>query len=443
MNSATSFYRFSGIHSLLIGLLPFFIPVLLWQQGFRLAEISLFIAITGLSFVVALIGWQQLYRRGRWFSILLLSFAAELGLVSLLLAGDNTMLLVVGAILNGIYNCFYWTTQRIMFSDLTGQQAKNQTGKHFGNFQILVVVLLKLGILVGAYLQQHQYVGLLWLLSLVISLLGLIIGLRRCPMPILAKTPTSVEPLPWSQILVFSLDGIFLFVESYFWLLSLFYISGNDIVEFGILVVGLTVLLSAIFMLIKHKIDAINQSYVFYSAVILYAISWALRGQLTPEISGLSLYLQILVIAFLTSFFRLSFNKRFFDHVNQKHTLQLLLLKSYISQGAIAVFFALLGAFYAYNDQSLNSLSLLYWTLVPLGLLYALYRPKNSYLKNNNQIGNSPVENNPAENNKSNASVIRSNSQLLSQLRSQLLSQSDPQLHGSELPSDHAYRNNT
>jgi len=384
MNSATSFYRFSGIHSLLIGLLPFFIPVLLWQQGFRLAEISLFIAITGLSFVVALFGWQQLYRRGHWFFILLLSFTAELGLISLLIAADNTILLVGGAILNGIYNCFYWTTQRIMFSDLTHQQAKNQTGKHFGNFQILVVVLLKLGILIGAYLQQHQYLWVLWMLSIVISLFGLIIGLRHSPKPSFVESSnhasSQTQPLPWSQILIFSIDGIFLFVESYFWLLSLFYISGNDIVEFGLLIVGLTVLLSVIFMLIKHKIDELNQGYVFYSAVGLYAVSWVLRGHLSGDFSELSLYLLILVIAFLTSFFRLSFNKRFFDHVNQKSTFELLLLKSYISQGGIAVFFALLGAFYANNDQSLNSLSLLYWLLAPLGLLYALYRPKHNCL---------------------------------------------------------------
>ncbi len=56
MGVARLFYRFAGIHSLLIGLLPFFIPVLLWQQGYRLTEVSAFIALTAVGFIIALAG---------------------------------------------------------------------------------------------------------------------------------------------------------------------------------------------------------------------------------------------------------------------------------------------------------------------------------------------------------------------------------------------------
>ena len=89
----SNFYRFCGVHSLLIGLLPFFIPVLLWQQGFNLAEISLFIAITGVSFLVSLSAWQRLYLRQQWRQILVLSFIAELGLVGTLSIDNNSVLL--------------------------------------------------------------------------------------------------------------------------------------------------------------------------------------------------------------------------------------------------------------------------------------------------------------------------------------------------------------
>jgi len=48
------FFKFAAFHSFLIGLLPFFIPVLLWQQGFELWQLSFFIALTGLGFLMAL-----------------------------------------------------------------------------------------------------------------------------------------------------------------------------------------------------------------------------------------------------------------------------------------------------------------------------------------------------------------------------------------------------
>lgn len=387
----SNFYRFCAVHSLLIGLLPFFIPVLLWQQGFDLVEISLFIAMTGLSFFVSLNLWYRLYRHQQWRQILVLSFIAELGLVAALSIDNNVVLLLVAALLNGVYNCFYWTSQRVMFSAMTMQanikKSNNQTGRHYGNFQILVVILLKIGILVGAYLQQHQAFWLLWLLSFVLSLFGLIMLLRHDSMPQLSTVAqistaseigsSQVKPRPLSlrHKLVFAVDGVFLFFESYFWVLSLFFISHNNIFELGLMVVILTVSLSAIFMLIKNKIDGLNQNYVFYCAVVLYALSWALRGSLTEDISRYLLYLVVLLIAFLTSFFRLSFNKRFYDQANQGDTLSFLLSKSYLSQGGIVIFFAMLASVLAIWGQSTETLSQLYWLLVPAGLIYGLYAP--------------------------------------------------------------------
>ncbi|HCO60758.1 MAG TPA: hypothetical protein DIT58_11275 [Porticoccaceae bacterium] len=59
-NTSRYFYQFSALHALLIGLMPFFIPVLLWQHGGSLAELSLVIAATGAGFVLGLMGWEWL-----------------------------------------------------------------------------------------------------------------------------------------------------------------------------------------------------------------------------------------------------------------------------------------------------------------------------------------------------------------------------------------------
>ena len=150
------FYQFSGFHSLLIGLLPFFLPVILWDSGASLAQISAFIAVTGIGFIASLWIWDQLRASNQWRRIIALSFAAELLLICALAwnlnnHGEASILLIGTALLNGVYNCFYWSTQRAMFNTITSDK---NTGKTFGNFQILVVILLKLGILSGGYLLE-------------------------------------------------------------------------------------------------------------------------------------------------------------------------------------------------------------------------------------------------------------------------------------------------
>ena len=57
------FYQFLGIHSFLIGLFPFFVPVFLWQLGLDLAQIAFFIAITGTGFVFSLWIWDRAHKR--------------------------------------------------------------------------------------------------------------------------------------------------------------------------------------------------------------------------------------------------------------------------------------------------------------------------------------------------------------------------------------------
>jgi hypothetical protein len=409
MTKKNVFFKFAAFHSFLIGLLPFYIPILLWQQGFELWQLSFFIALTGLGFLLVLPLWQNLYANNDWNTIIRTSFILETLLFTAVLFLDELPLiasLFLVALLNGAYLCFYWTSQRTLFTQLEHEQDDIiSTGNNFGNFQIVVMVLLKVGILLSAFLLEQGFETLLFGLSLVVALIGVFsISVNGIADNIIEnivekKVENNQVSLDKPTRTVFYLDGIFLYLESYFWLLSLYLIAQQDIMQLGFLVVGLTVLLAGLFWLIKGRIDAAPANTIFQLAIAGYAISWLLRGIIslddsslsssliaTPEIS----YPLILLIAFLTSFFRLSFNKRFFDHAhllntNQTTMIQYLLDKSTLSQFGIFVFFSVLGiVLFALSMTSLLSssisltlingqLSWVYMAAAPFVLLYGFY----------------------------------------------------------------------
>ncbi len=400
---SASFFQFAGIHSFLIGILPFFIPALLLQRGESIEGVALFIALTGLGFIFSLKIWESLYNKHDWRLIISTSFVVELLLVATLLFSDNYWLLLPAALLNGAYNCFYWTTQRVLFStmtapvtasvpgaktaeksaDLTGKQ----TGRQFGNFQIVVVVLLKLGIILGAFLLEEDARGILLAISTVIALTAIIwffqpvktrsFAITNNVMLVEAGRTTNRSLFRFNDTrnsaVVFYLDGIFLFLESYFWIISLFFIAKESIKELGIIIVLLTVLLSVIFYLLKNRIDSLDPNTVYISAVVLYAVSWVLRSLLSPEVSDALIYPAILLIAFLTTFFRLSFNKRFFDNAKEHNPMEYLLAKSYLSQMGIVIFYSGVALLASYFADVQASLSALYLILTPIALIYLVY----------------------------------------------------------------------
>ena len=400
------FFNFAAFHSFLIGLLPFYIPVLLWQQGYALWQLSFFIALTGLGFFLALPLWKNMYVNNQWKKIIHTSFILEAILFTTVLFISTLPLtagLFVLALLNGAYLCFYWTSQRTLFTQLENEQdSASVAGNNFGNFQIVVMVLLKIGILLSAFLLEQDYSIILFALSLIITIISIFYFHSRVldEKTDLTKNLNITDSdsskneisLDKPTRSVFYLDGIFLYLESYFWLLSLYLIAQQDIMQLGFLVVGLTLLLAGFFWLIKERIDAFPTNTIFKLAIIGYALSWGLRGFLginlntSPEIS----YPVILLIAFLTSFFRLSFNKRFFDHAhllktqpsNNSAMIQYLLDKSALSQLGIFVFFTLLGiSLFSLPlisslliPTSINSqLSWIYAAAAPLVLLYGFY----------------------------------------------------------------------
>ncbi len=373
------FYQFLGSHSLLIGLLPFYLPVFLWGVGLNLAHITLLIGISGLSFCAALSAWQPLSRTLSLKRLMGITFVLELLLVASTFFASNALwaICLIG-ITNGFYNGFFWTTQRTLFLQLLGA---NDTGKRYGNFQIFVTVFLKIGILIGGWSLDAG--GLPWLL-----LLSAIIGGLSSWWFLVKASDTSLHDandISLFQALaykdkhrsrpVFLVDGFFLFLESHYWTLSLFMLAEENYAKFGVIVVVLALLFALLFFLIKNTIDTIAVGLVFRIAVVLYALSWVLRCLVSNELSSSILLLLLLVITFCSSFFRLAFNKRFFDIAAANNGVGYLLIKSYQSQSFLGCGFILISMLlWMSGTTSLAALTPMYLAAACLSFVYLLYR---------------------------------------------------------------------
>jgi len=375
-----SFYLFVAIHSFLIGLLAVFIPVILWNKGLMLNELANFIALSAIGFIIALYFWDRLRAAGDWSKIVAGSFVFEILLVIILLWDFSPILLSLGALINGAAGCFYWSTQRVLFQRIT--QAKN-SGARFANFQILVMIVLKLGILLGSYLLAAAQVNLLLIIFMAISALGywaLKRGLAGQLELLNNSQPNAFSLLEvinfkdtFKSKIIFFIDGIFLFLESYFWVLSLYLLTQQNLLKLGFLIVLLSVLLALVFYVIKKRIDRIKVQRVFTVAVFGYAFSWLLRGELGLQESPVILYSSILLIAFLSSFFRLAFNKRFYDVASLAQPIQYIICKSYYSQFALVLFFSLAGYLLNNSSEPLQQLQHLYLLIIPLVFVYLFY----------------------------------------------------------------------
>lgn len=380
-----TFYLFSAIHSFLLGLLPIFIPVILWDKGLNIADISWFIVLSALGFLLALMVWDRLRAKAHWIAIIALSFILQMLLVALLVWDVQWLLLSIGALINGAAGCFYWSTQRILFQAITSHK---NSGNTFGNFQILVVFSLKFGILIGSFLLDSEYIKSLILISFSASLFGfyLLITLLKQTETLLGKQQPATFSLSeiWAfkdqqhSKIIFMVDGLFLFLESYFWVLTLYMLTKESLRTLGILIVVLSVLLAIIFFVIKKVIDSVNAQRIFIFSVWGYAFSWLLRAELGSDASNIVLYGGMLLIAFLSSFFRLAFNKRFYDIASSDRPIYYILCKSYYSQFMLILFFSGIALLASMDKNPLNQLQIIYDLAIPLVFLYFLYGAKRN-----------------------------------------------------------------
>lgn len=394
LDKPLTFYTYLGAHSLLIGLLPFYLPVFLWGHGFQLGDIALLIAATGVGFSLSLNHWQTAAKTQSLRSILFLTFVFEFVLVSILLMwpgfaeggylGVDTPALL-GAIclglISGMYNAWFWTTQRTLFLDMT---ESTNTGRQYGNFQIFVTVFLKVGILIGGMLldSNHGQWGLIGLTACVCA--GMCfwydsaLGDERLPIS-QAPNVTLLSSFRYRDACrsfpVFILDGIFLFLESHFWLLSLFLVVQEDFSSLGLMVVALALFFAITFWLLKNTIDSFTGNSVYITATGLYALSWLIRSQVDADMSSTTLLINLMIITLCSSFFRLAFNKRFFDLARSNNGTTYLLIKSYLSQCILAITFGVLALIlYSQNGTGVASFTPIYMAAAVLSLGYALYR---------------------------------------------------------------------
>jgi MFS family permease len=397
------FYQFSGVHSLLIGLLPFYLPALMWQSGLTLADICWFVGLNGVGYLLTLYIWDRIRQRLGWSKVIAISLILELAVVSAIVVDNSLTAIHFIALLNGAYGCFFWMSQRLLFVQCTG---RHNTGHKLGNFQIIVMILLKVGIVIGGYLWEMWGAASVLLLTLVL-VFPMVLYHLFSHLP--ADLNASIDPPLGLKLminyrdknrsrLVFFGDGLFLFAESYLWVITLYFISGQDLSVLGVLVVSLSVLLAILFYIIKNKLDHLNPQRVYFLAVFGYSLSWLLRGIVDADGGDLWIYPMIVVIGFFTAFFRLAFNKRFFDLSKQKKTHDYIVLKSYYSQFGVCVFYGLMGMAVLILSESVSTpllsslkdpvtiLQWCYWILTPTALIYLLYRTTGP------QVGGEPED---------------------------------------------------
>jgi MFS family permease len=383
-----TFYLFTGFHSFLLGLMPLFIAVILWDKGITISEISAFIALTAVGFLFALYYWDRLRAAHDWKKLISLSFLFQSALVILLMWAKPSILLTIGALINGAAGCFYWSTQRLLFQAITED---SNTGNTFGNFQILVVIALKVGVLFGSYLLGMQYLISLLLLSFIVALLGFLLVYKNLIMDAQLLHMKQVPAFTLKQIihfkdqhqsvLIFVIDGLFLFLESYFWLLTIYMLTQQNVMQLGLILIALTIFLAVIFFFIKKYIDSVNTQKIYNIAVIGYAFSWLVRGVLNTEMDSVMIYSGLLLAAFLSNFFRLAFNKRFYDIARKELPTRYMICKSYYSQFMLVVFFALIAIFTLSADTAVHQLQVVYLVCIPLAIFYFVYGDKRANVK--------------------------------------------------------------
>jgi len=380
MGSLTrSLYSFLGLHSFLIGMFPFYIPVYLYTIGFSLSQICCFIGLTGIGFVISLYVWDRICRKISLNNLIALSFLSEFIFLTLFFMNKDMTFIVAAGFFNGVFNCNFWMIQRLLFLDTINPE---NSGKKFGNFQIFVLIVLKIGILIGGALLEKSGYFSVYMLSVSIALMAGIFFLLKKSDVLLNKRVLFSNPIGLKAVVgykdrfhsvpVFVIDGAFLYLESYFWVISLFIIVRQSYWNLGLLVILLMVIFGVIFVIIKNSIDRLPLNKMYTAAVFLYSLSWVLRGVLSEELSNFSLLLLLALITFCTSIFRLAFNKRFFDIAKSSTAHEYIFVKSYFSQFFLAGFSFFGFLFFAAGD-SVGQLSIIYLVSAIISMGYLIY----------------------------------------------------------------------
>jgi hypothetical protein len=261
------------------------------------------------------------------------------------------------------------------------------SGKSFGNFQLFVLVILKIAIFIGGVLLENSGFLVIYLLSAAVIILAVVTTFNSIMTVTFDEKIIESKPLKIRDVIsfrdglfsrsVFAVDGLFLYLESYFWVISLFLLVKESFWRLGLLVILLTLLFGILFIVIKNSIDRLPVDRMYKGAVLLYGISWMLRSSASESLSLLPLLLLLAIITFCTSIFRLAFNKRFFDIAKLSTAHEYIFIKSYFSQLFLIVFLFVPAVVGGLKSSIVEQLSLLYIGAAFLSLVFLLYRRKH------------------------------------------------------------------
>ena len=384
-NKVFVFYAFLCSHSLLIGLFPFYLGVYLYEKQIALSQIALFVAISGLGFCVGLYLLEYCLKVLRLSSTIAYSFGINILLLSCIFWENSSYFLYICAILSGFYGCYFYTLNRLLFFDIL---STNDSGKKYGNLQIVVTIMLNIGIFIGGFLLQYYDYFILFVVS---TAMAVVFSLLFWRSSLVLASP--VQFGYFSHIVsfkdklnskaIFVLDGLFLFLESYFWSITLFLISKENFLTLGIWVISLSIVFALLFYVLKNTIDRLSIQVTYLLAIGLYSLSWILRGTISEDKSLATTFVILVSVTFFTAFFRLSFNKRFFDIAKESTKYKYLFLKSYYTQFCVFVWFALVAYFFHTFGESAQTTSVLYFGVSFLALGYALYLSPSATTRDN------------------------------------------------------------
>lgn len=377
------FSSYVALQSFLIGLMPFFFPTYLWSQGMSLPLLMVFVVLTATGYLLMMGLWRPLQMRIGLKGIMVLSFVLELLLVGCLL-GDLAQTFWMMGLLNGFFNGAFWLTQRVLFLSYI---RPDDSGRRFGALQILVLIAVQLGVFFGGAILQYAGIPALWGVSLLMALLSLAIlrmvskGYDWPSLESQVQAPALSEYWSFQDVFgsrtAFLVDGPLLYLETFFWLITLFTIVRDNFFQLGVLVIGLGLSFAVVFWMLKNLIDRLPVQQIYVSGVVLYIGSWLLRSQVHIVLDSYHVGVMVLCVSFMTFFFRLTFNKRFFDQAyhRQQEKFQYLFIKSAWSQFTMLVFFVgvvglVISGVLVVEDHELLSKLYLFAALLSMGYLF-------------------------------------------------------------------------
>ncbi len=358
-------YTFLFINTLITGIFGIFIPLHLFNTGFVFSEISFFLAFNSLSFMISLFFIERIISKYSLRSLMRMTFLLYGVMISAIffLSSYKHFLLITG-IINGIYLSFFWIVQRILFLNSV---KKGTVGRNFANLQIFVLIISKIAILTGSYMLDAYGFGITYFISLFIIILSLIVfsAIKHNKSLLLFYKPMSLPEIisfkdKYNSSFIFLIDGVFIYVEAYYWLLVIFLFMESSFFSTGILTVIVTSIFYALYLIIRSIIDRVSSEKLLIITVILYSFSWALRFMFDLPDNSLLSYLIITIIGFFTMLFRLVYNKIFFIIAKKTIKEKYIFLKSYYSQAVVTVFFFLFGAAFLFFGESVQVFKLIF-----------------------------------------------------------------------------------